>query len=320
MTQSKKSVVHWTVAGTVRLFIALIALGSADPSAASVLSEVDHCGPVDAVGDQPAPDVSYGLARKAWSAQNYPIAVDYVVVVTLRNNDKSTSIHYLGEDEIAAGAIHVDRFSTEEAANPNVPHGTNVFLTLSFFGVGVFGIQLSKPEPTFDLLGTPHLSPAYAFGITESPAAPLIPLPTSSLKTIGKVSVVSRTYDISCDPELTTDEGAIHLVLRPLREPRTNRLREMWIDPQTKRTLKIRTAGNFRAGPPLQTDWLISFATFAGATYIEKEVALGPLDYGRNKIYRDVTINFQNVTPLKRATLQTLIRQRPSQDDLLEPR
>ena len=94
----------------------------------------------------------------------------------------------------------------------------------------------------------------------------------------------------------------------------------MWIDPLTNRTLRIRTAGNFRDGPPLHCDWSIAFTTIGGVTYIDKEVALGPLDYGRNKIYRDVTISFEHIAPLARSTLRTLLHQLPSEFDLLEPR
>jgi hypothetical protein len=325
--------VHGTVAGTIRLLIALIATGTADPSAASESPPVDHCGPVQPVGDQPAPDVAYGLARKAWSVQTAPAAVDYVVLVRLRNGEKPTAIHYRGEEDLAADTIHVDRFSDEEVATPYVPRGINVVVGLSVSlgskavgqtpsrpSAAAGGILLSRPEPSFDLLGTPHLSATYAFGIKQLPETPAGPAGSSALKTIGKVSVVSRTYSIRCDTELTPDEGAVHLFLEPLRDARNNRLREMWIDPLTDHTLRIRTAGNFRDGPPLHCDWSITFTTIGGVTYIDKEVALGPLDYGRNKIYRDVTISFERIEPLARSTLRTLLHQLPSEYDLLEPR
>lgn len=318
---------------TVRLFVLAAVTYSCATAAAIAQPVQDRCGPVTSTATERAADLAYSLARKAWSAQIAPAAVEYVVLVRLRNGEKPTAIHYRGEEEIAADIIHVDRFSDEEVATPYVSRGINVVVGLSVSlgskavgqtpnrpSAATGGILLSRPEPSFDLLGTPHLSPSYAFGMKQLPELAASARDPSALKTIGKVAVVSRTYAIRCDPALTPDEGAMHLLLEPLRDPRNNRLREMWIDPLTNRTLRIRTAGNFRDGPALHCDWSIAFTMIGGVNYIAKEVALGPLDYGRNKIYRDVTISFEHIAPLARSTLRTLLHQLPSAYDLLEPR
>ena len=319
--------------GRARLVVICAVTYSCSSAAAIAQPVQDWCGPVTSTATERAADLTYGLARKAWSAQIAPAAVDYVVLVRLRNGEKPTAIHYRGEEDIAADTIHVDRFSDEEVATPYVSRGINVVVGLAVsFGskavgqtpnrpsAATGGILLSRPEPSFDLLGTPHLSPSYAFGMKQLPELAASARDPSALKTIGKVAVVSRTYAIRCDPALTPDEGAMHLLLEPLRDPRNNRLREMWIDPLTNRTLRIRTAGNFRDGPALHCDWSIAFTMIGGVNYIAKEVALGPLDYGRNKIYRDVTISFEHIAPLARSTLRTLLHQLPSAYDLLEPR
>ena len=100
--------------------------------------------------------------------------------MNVQNHGKNLAIHYRGEEEVRRGNIHVDRFSAEEMARPCVPHGINVYLTLgvSTGGATITGAarqtvtlltkKLSPDEPTYDLLGTSHLSSAYSFGLLES--------------------------------------------------------------------------------------------------------------------------------------------------------
>ena len=314
------------------LLVPLLALATERGLAETVPPSFERCGPVFATADSSAADVAYGLARKAWTLDAYPEAVQFVVHVHLQNHGKNLAIHYRGEEEVRRGNIHVDRFSAEEMARPYVPHGINVYFTLgvSTGGAAITGAgrqavtlltkKLSPDEPTYDLLGTPHLSSAYSFGLLE---AVTVEAPTlasqSNLKTIGKVSTISRIYEIRCEPTAAEDGNAIHLSLRPTRDVGRYRLRELWIDPLNFTTRKLRTAGNFRDGPPLHSDWLTTFTTIGGAMFVDKEIALSPLDYGRGKRYENVTISFDRVEPLPRATVRLLIPQLPNEADLREP-
>ena len=314
------------------LLVPLLALATERGSAENLPPSTERCGPVVATADSSAAEVAYGLARKAWTLDAYPEAVQFVVHVNVQNHGKNLLIHYRGEEEVRRGNIHVDRFSAEEMARPYVPHGINVYLTLgvSTGGATITGAgrqaltllskKLSPNEPTDDLLGTPHLSSAYSFGLLESAT---IAVPTvasqSNLKTIGKVSAIRRVYEIRCEPTTVDDGDAIHLSLRPTSDPGRYRLRELWIDPLNFTTRKIRTAGNFRDGPPLHSDWLTTFTTIGGAMFVDKEIALSPLDYGRGKRYENVTISFDRVEPLPRATVRLLIPQWPNEADLREP-
>ena len=314
------------------LLLPLLALVTERGSAESLPPLPERCGPVVGSADSSAAEVAYGFARKAWKRDAYPEAVQFVVHVHVQNQGRNLAIHYRGEEEVRRGNIHVDRFSAEEMARPYVPHGISVFLTLgiatggaAIAGAGAKALtllrkKLSPDEPTYDLLGTPHLSSAYSFGLLESAIveAP-IAVSQSNLKTIGKVSAVSRTYEIRCEATAADDGDAIHLSLWPTREPGRYRLRELWIDPVNFTTRKIRTAGNFRDGPPLHSDWLTTFTTIGGAMFVDKEIALSPLDYGRGKRYEKVTISFDRLEPLPRASVRLLIPQWPNETDLREP-
>ena len=157
------------------LLVPLLALATERGSAENLPPSTERCGPVVATADSSAAEVAYGLARKAWTLDAYPEAVQFVVHVNVQNHGKNLLIHYRGEEEVRRGNIHVDRFSAEEMARPYVPHGINVYLTLgvSTGGATITGAgrqaltllskKLSPDEPTYDLLGTPHLSSAYSF-------------------------------------------------------------------------------------------------------------------------------------------------------------
>lgn len=289
------------------------------------------CGGVSATSTLTAAEEAYRRARVAWSAIVYPNAVSFVTTVLLRRAGSEVVSHYRGEEEFLTGDLHVDRVSDEERARPtsgsaakppfdvNISSGRSVFGAKSEQAVA-FQAPVGPSKSVKELLGAPRLSTAYAFGLRDGvPMTASDTATRSTLKTIGSVSVVSRNYEISCLASTDDDAGLIHLGLRPTHDPGRLRIRQLWIDPHTFATVKMQTAGNFSDGPPTRTEWVITYKQVDGVTYIDREWALGPLDYGRGKMYENVTIAFENLVAERRVSVRSLLRQAPLEDDLREP-
>lgn len=314
------------------LAVLMTALSFADGSALAAAADSDTCGPVRSTSVHSAAEEVYARARQAWGAMVYPAAAQFLITVHLQRASGPHSIHYQAEEEFAAKNVYVDRMSDEERANPVVPHGINVVATIGVsVGKGAFGRddrapvnllrwQITPPEPTFDLLGTPHLSSAFAFGLRDATAQPIgVQSEPTNLKTIGTVATLARNYEIMCASTSPEDGDAVHLVLRPTHDPKRLRLRQLWIDPVTFAVRKIRSAGNFTDGPPLHVDWLTTYKQIEGSTYIDREMALGPLGYGRGKVYENVSLVFENLVPERRASVRMLLPQPLREGDLREP-
>ena len=301
-------------------------------SAPAASTDGDVCGAVRSTNVRSAAEEVYARARQAWAATAYPAAAQFQITIHLHRASRPVTIHYQAEEEFAAQHVYVNRISDEERENPVVPHGINVVATIGLSaGNGAFGrdertpvdllrLRLTPPEPTFDLLGTPHLSSAYAFGLHDAmPPSIRDTSEPSNLKTIGTVATLARSYEITCASTSPEDGDALHLRLRPTHDPKRLRLRQLWIDPVTYAIRKIQSAGNFVDGPPLHVDWITTYKRIEGVTYIDRETALGPLDYGRGKIYENVSIVFENLVSERRASVRMLLPQAVRGDDLREP-
>lgn len=116
--------------------------------------------------------------------------------------------------------------------------------------VGVALDARDRPDPPdFE---TRCLSPGYSFGFVPERRAifgPSLPIAVATpdpgaapdLKQIGAITVRSRPYAVSLAGTETVDgKAAIHLALRPYREPARNVLRDLWIDPATDGVIELR--------------------------------------------------------------------------------
>lgn len=246
----------------------------AEPAAAqTVPASIERCGSVAATSTLSAAEEAYRRARVAWSAIVYPNAVSFITTVRLQRGGNDVVVHYRGEEEFLTGDLHVDRVSDEERAQPTTggAGGSPIELTISS-GRSAFGVQgeqaaafrtpLGPRNAAKELLGTPHLSTAYAFGLRDGvPTTASDSATVSSLKTIGTVSVVSRNYEISCIAPSADDADLIHLALRPTRDPGRLRIRQVdrsahVRDRQTTNVRKLQrgAANAHRLGHQLQAD------------------------------------------------------------------
>jgi hypothetical protein len=283
----------------------------------------DSCGAARATGTLSAAEVAFEKARDAWTAISYPTALAYSVHVHAIENGEERSLHYPGEEDTHAGRIYTDRFSDEETAHPYAPPG---FDLIPGVGLIVHGgkVKVSRddvnPKLVRDILGAPHLSPTYSFGlrraVAQTGAAAAGEL--TSIRAIGKTSVVARNYTIVCQAVTTEGGPELQLTLTPLRNPHDFRLRELWLDTESFLPKRLRTAGNFTYGAPLGADWLTTFRRSGAVIYIDREVALSTLKIDSHS-YQDATIEFEGVTALVTPTVRTLIRQPATAYDLREP-
>ena len=263
----------------------------------------------------PQPSQVFDEARAYWSDQKYPQLVSYDVAVRIDEGSGERVERYSSFYDVLHHEVHVDPVSDYEEANPVSGKGIN----LSFFG-----LPLGKPQPPIDFLGVPVLAPMYSFGMSADPPAAQLtdaqmtpmqivaeirkefhdPAPArpgesspapSGMREIATTHAFVRDYEVAFDGEETVDgHECVKLKLEPLRDPNRFRLRELWIDKQTRATWKLREALNFESGPGTAVPWDVTFASLGGAQYIATETALAPMAY-RGLIYRSAGVSVENV-------------------------
>ncbi len=188
-----------------------------------------------------------------------------------------------------------DDFSAQERERPAHPTGTNVDLTL----LGNAVVRLNHDVKPTNILGSPQLSPRFSFGLERPVRVRPEAIDGSPLAVIGTVTATAKTYAIQIlDTEKGSDgAGIVHLGLRPRRDPRSNRLRELWVDASTDRPVRAIVAGNFTEGPSLGVNWSIAFQTVGDVSYIATESALAPLSFSRTERYEHVVVSFVDLRP-----------------------
>ncbi|HTU70056.1 MAG TPA: hypothetical protein VMF11_07010 [Candidatus Baltobacteraceae bacterium] len=240
--------------------------------------------------------------RSAVSAARYPQRIEYTIAV--RGDDGSTprTNHYAASYGGRAGIL-VSSISQEEAAHPTAPRGINV--SIHFFlsggngsGTSDTSIAVGRPEPSADLLGVPILSPTYTFGLRFPERAGQTPVagPAPSLPTIAVVSTEKRNYAVSLlGTDVIGGVDTCHLALTPLREPKVNRLRELWVGENDYLPRKALVAGNFTIAPLADVPWTIDFTLYGGAPLISNESADQPLYLPHRRVVTNATISFDDV-------------------------
>jgi hypothetical protein len=198
-----------------------ILLAGNGPADQSSFMAAGACGAVRASNDMTAGDVVFEKARGVWSVGAYPHAIAFAVAVHGELRSKSIDAAYRGEQDISAGSLRVSRFSKQEIADPYVPTGINLGFGVTLNGRPAYGAVYSD-APTRDILGPPHLSPLYSFGLSRDlHVIDEVSAPTDgSLVRIGSVSSTSRAYSITCAfEEGRESSGQFVLQLHPLARP-----------------------------------------------------------------------------------------------------
>jgi hypothetical protein len=228
-------------------------------------------------------------ARSAVTSAQYPSRLAYTIGVSGLDGERPVADHYRASADPGDGAIRIFPISDEQLAKPPVPHGINV---------NIFGISVGHPAPYQDLLGEPLLEPTYMFGLRYKKLRPASSSPQAegSLRIIAIVSSGSPDYRVSLiDTPLLGGVPTYHLGLRPLRKPKDNRLRELWIGSNDYLPRKAIVAGNFTFAPLVDVPWSVDFSVVNGAPYVTRESAVDTLYLAHRRVVREATIAFENI-------------------------
>lgn len=241
--------------------------------------------------------------RTAVTTAQYPARVDYTIAVTGLDGDKPVADHYRASCDPSDGSVRLFPISNEQLAQPPpVPHGVNFNFVLTLCvaksGCDTYSVPVGHPAPYQDLLGEPLLSPTYMFGLRYRPplVAPLTSQDDTTLRTIAVVSSGSPVYRVALlDTPLLDGVPTYHLELTPLRDPKTNRLRELWVGAQDFLPRKATVAGNFTERPLTDVPWTIDFSVVDGAPFVARESAGDTLYLAHHRVVRDATIAFDDI-------------------------
>ncbi len=273
-------------------------------------------------------DALFLTARQARSQSAYPHYARYATVVRYRNGTRAMLRVWETTEDLRRRLVHARALSQQDGANPHVPHGINVR--------GSIAAGIARPVPPGAMSGAP---PSIGFSTTfnaeraDDPIGQLtlavdqdfglaidavrisatvdmsaIAATATALPHIGRTGAVARTYDVTDLGDVTEDGVTLHhLGLRPLRDPYRYRLRELWLDAKTSLPTRAVVAGIGNRHPLDAVTWRVEFVQFEGGTYVARETALAPIDYGKAGMLYDVTITFAELRPTNRLTPEELL-------------
>jgi hypothetical protein len=283
---------------------------------ASVLALLLDASPAPASPSAANADALFAASRRARSESGYAHYAVYATVVRYRRGTRDAVSTWDTVEDLRRRLVHAHGLAREEAAHPHVPHGINVGIGTGPSGLLPPGVMppLGKtinPERPDDPFGQLTLAVDQDFGLALD-APPIgvsadmseVASSVATLPRIGRTGTVARTYEITDLGDVTENGVALHhLGLRPLRDPRRFRLRELWTDAKTALPVRAIVAGIGNHGPLDAVRWRVDFAQMQGGTYVVRETALEPLDTSEGRI-DGVTITFEELRPTNRLTPQ----------------
>jgi hypothetical protein len=234
------------------------------------------------------PDAIFVAARKAWASGAFPRYASYAVVVSFRNGSNRVRRTWQTTEDLRERFLDLHSFGPAR----NAPHGINV--VVPFLG------DVNRTRPN-DPVGEVKLAADEDYGLAPGDAA------------LG-AGVNDRDYEVSLVETLTDTQGPeYHLLLRPLHEPEHHRLRELWVDGTTMLPEEAVVAGIGSRPPLTKASWHVEFTQVQGGTYVARETALEPVDYGRGGLLTDFTFSFEDLALTRIQSSE--LRPEPSQID-----
>jgi hypothetical protein len=240
-------------------------------------------------------------ARSAVTSAQYPRRIDYTIAVNGLDGSMRSVDHYRASCDPADEAIRIFPISDEQLAQPApVPHGVDVSVSVALstgrLAPAVLSVPVGRPAPSADLLGEPLLSPTYMFGLRYTFANRGGTQGQSGLRVIAVVSAQAPDYGVALiDVPTIGDAPTYHLRMTPLRHPKDNRLRELWIGADDFLPRRAVVAGNFTSAPLVDVPWTVDFSIVDGVPYVVRESADATLYLTHRRVVRDAVIAFQNI-------------------------
>ena len=279
-----------------------------------ILLGASSLGAAPPSADPSAADLLFTRAREARSQSAYANYAVYATVVRFRRGTHTIASTWDTVEDLRRRIVHARSLSREEAAHPHTSRGTNLAISLGPSGVPGPGElpkvgRILNPAPPDDGIGQLTFAADQDFGLALN-APPIgatadmsqVSKSVTTLTQIGRTGTITSTYEVSDLGDV--DDGGValhHLGLRPLREPRRFRLRELWTDAKTSLPVRAVVAGIGNHAPLQDVSWRVEFAQIEGGTYLLRETALAPLDTSRGRL-DDVTIAFEQLRPTNRLT------------------
>jgi hypothetical protein len=266
-------------------------------------------------------------ARSAVTSAQYPRRIAYTIAITGLDGETPAADHYRAVCSPDDGSIRVFSISDEQLAQPPpVPHGVDMHVTISLstgrLTPAVASIRTGHPAPYQDFLGWPLLAPTYTFGMRYGASDTAQTSPAeSSLRVIAIVSAQAPEYRIDLiDTPVVDDVATYHLKLTPLRRPKDNRLRELWVDESDYLPRRAVIAGNFTIAPLVDVPWTVDFSIVNGAPYIARESTAQTLYLAHRRVVREAVVAFQDIREPDASLYDTPLIE-PEKDDttLVEP-
>lgn len=234
----------------------------------------------------------------------------YTVVVTVADEGRRVVSSWQTTEDIRHGIVLASSFSNEERANPATPRGANVVAHRRILltaprnlnpGIDPSTSLMLNSHPVNaqrngDVVGPVALAADQNFGLTRPRTYRVasdertIVASSEELTVIGRTGTAAPRYRIE---QLGTDGRIDHLELTPLRDPYRNRLRELWIDPQTAYVRAAVVQGVGDRAPFDRVRWHVTFDRREGATYLTEAHTIEPVRLGRTS--PQISIEFDNL-------------------------
>jgi hypothetical protein len=238
--------------------------------------------------------------RSAVTTAQYPGHIDYTISVTGLDGLRPSTDHYRASCD-PGGAIRIFPISDEQlAAPPPVPHGVDAYFTIALStgrnAPAVAAVPMGHPAPVADLLGEPLLSPTYMLGLRYAAPTDGGTIEEAPLRVIATVSSRAPEYSVAlADTETIDGSPSYHLVLTPLRHPKENRLRDLWVGESDYLPRKAVVAGNFTLRPLVDVPWTVDFSIIDGAPYITRESTAATLYLEHKRVVREASVAFEGI-------------------------
>jgi hypothetical protein len=268
----------------------------------------------------PSPDARaediFARTRVAFAARTYPSTIKYGIRISGYRNGAWIGRTYDAFEHWPERTVFARSISEEEAANPYKPP---TFASSFFRNFGP-PLPQSGGAQGPHILGFPELAVSYAFGLTPRAKFEAAPEATDTgLHTIGTVRAVSRTYDVRLAGEEDVDGSACwHLTLRPLGNPGTYRVRDLWVDEQSYQTRKLVTDGNFTRKETGSGRWTVAYVQSGDAWYLDNEVSQGPFSDDSGS-YEHIAVQFLGVAADPHENLDFGLAGSSQNDLIVEP-
>lgn len=254
--------------------------------------------PTASPSPDPAAEHAFARAKDVWRARTDLAYVRYGVLVRYEHSghvfDNWWDAYYRSSD----GALGLKQLHDIEEENHRLRG-----VPFSIFGLKIFDTNRDA-EPI--RLDDPRIDPASSFGVLNRFGVTVVARPTPApkkgsigdntfpdfavrpsgsptpeLREITRVEATTRDYDLHIvGPETIAGVATIHLKLEPVRDPKINRLRDLWLDAATYRTVQTRVQGILDGKPYDGIPWTVHYVLVDGRQYIQQIVADEPLSFG----------------------------------------